>query len=495
MTKLFFPEGTQHAKVLAKAAAEGKLKRLRRGIYTDAAWEQVPEVVQREWHAIAHYLQPHSIASHITAVELRPVNQVVYITADIKVRKKISIADALTVEVLPGNVELLTEQFMPHLRRSSAPRYLMENLSIAQRTVAVPKAYGRAWVEKELCRILERHGEAELNTIREQARSAAPSLKMEREFGILNGLIGAILSTQSVENLQTVKAQAAARHEPYDEHRLDRFTALKDYLLACELTPAPYQYMTSSWRHLSFYESYFSNYIEGTEFEIDEAEHIVFEKAMIPNRRDDSHDVLAVYDVVHDFSEMSHVPSSADDLMALLKSRHEMIMHQRAEKRPGLLKEKVNKAGDTTFVQPALVEGTLAQAFALYQTLPEGLPRAIFMQFLVSECHPFDDGNGRLARIMMNAELVAVEQHKLIVPTVHRESYLNGLRQATRSGKFRTMIKVFADLQAYTSTIAWQDYGEARAMLELHKADKHPDQGVPEFNRQIARFKHRFPVG
>ena len=30
------------------------------------------------------------------------------------------------------------------------------------------------------------------------------------------------------------------------------------------------------------------------------------------------------------------------------------------------------------------------------------------MMFLVSEVHPFVDGNGRIARIMMNAELVAV---------------------------------------------------------------------------------------
>jgi Fic family protein len=29
------------------------------------------------------------------------------------------------------------------------------------------------------------------------------------------------------------------------------------------------------------------------------------------------------------------------------------------------------------------------------------------MMFLVCEVHPFDDANGRLARVMMNAELVA----------------------------------------------------------------------------------------
>ena len=29
------------------------------------------------------------------------------------------------------------------------------------------------------------------------------------------------------------------------------------------------------------------------------------------------------------------------------------------------------------------------------------------MMFMMSEVHPFDDGNGRLARLMMNTELVS----------------------------------------------------------------------------------------
>ena len=43
---------------------------------------------------------------------------------------------------------------------------------------------------------------------------------------------------------------------------------------------------------------------------------------------------------------------------------------------------------------------------------------AAFMLFLVSEVHPFIDGNGRVARIMMNAELVAGGQVKILIPTV-----------------------------------------------------------------------------
>ena len=117
------------------------------------------------------------------------------------------------------------------------------------------------------------------------------------------------------------------------------------------------------------------------------------------------------------------------------------------------------------------------------------------MQFLISECHPFNDGNGRLSRIMLNAELHSVEQCKLILPTVHRDSYLNGLRLATRQGKFRTLVKVFFQLQNYTASINWIAYGEARETLESHLAHALPDDGVAEFNKHIRHYKMPFPVG
>jgi hypothetical protein len=95
---------------------------------------------------------------------------------------------------------------------------------------------------------------------------------------------------------------------------------------------------------------------------------------------------------------------------------------------------------------------------------------------------------------MMNAELHASGQYKVIVPTVHRDSYLNGLPNATRNGEFRTLVKVFYQLQRYTASIDWADYGEARDSLELHCADKLPEQGIAVFNDQIRQFKFFPPV-
>jgi hypothetical protein len=82
----------------------------------------------------------------------------------------------------------------------------------------------------------------------------------------------------------------------------------------------------------------------------------------------------------------------------------------------GIYKEAPNRAGMTLFVEPELVRGTLREGFTAHQTLPAGLPRAIYAMFLVAEVHPFADGNGRVARILMNSELSAAGLCRVMVP-------------------------------------------------------------------------------
>ena len=53
-------------------------------------------------------------------------------------------------------------------------------------------------------------------------------------------------------------------------------------------------------RVFAFFEAYFSNFIEGTEFEIDEAEEIVFGGVIPEERPADAHDVLGTFGVVTD---------------------------------------------------------------------------------------------------------------------------------------------------------------------------------------------------
>ena len=62
---------------------------------------------------------------------------------------------------------------------------------------------------------------------------------------------------------------------------------------------------------LAFFEAYFSNFIEGTEFAVDEAADIAF-RGVVPNERPaDAHDVLGTWRIVSDTREMGRTPTDA----------------------------------------------------------------------------------------------------------------------------------------------------------------------------------------
>ena len=217
---------------------------------------------------------------------------------------------------------------------------------------------------------------------------------------------------------------------------------------------------------LPFFEAYFSNFIEGTEFAVEEAADIVFRSLIPAGRTADGHDVLGTYRVVCDEREMSRLPRNFEELIALLKSRHGSIMEGRPDKGPGRFKTEPNRAGSTLFVAPELVHGTLAKGFEIYRGLANPLDRAIFMMFLISEVHPLADGNGRVSKVMMNAELVAAGECRIIVPTVYRNNFLSALKALSMNGITGAVARVVDFAQRYTLAIDFSDVEKAHGMLE-----------------------------
>jgi fido (protein-threonine AMPylation protein) len=92
-----------------------------------------------------------------------------------------------------------------------------------------------------------------------------------------------------------------------------------------------------------------------------------------------------------------------------------VILNSRPQKLPGQFKINANRAGKTFFVLPKDVLGTLGKGFEVLSSISSPLARALYMMSLISEVHPFEDGNGRVARLMMNAELTAGGQTKIII--------------------------------------------------------------------------------
>lgn len=76
----------------------------------------------------------------------------------------------------------------------------------------------------------------------------------------------------------------------------------------------------------------------------------------------------------------------------------------------------VNGAGETEFVEPALVAGTLRHIFEIARSLEEPFQRAAAMMFVLSAIHPFDDGNGRIASLFMNTERIGGGERRILMP-------------------------------------------------------------------------------
>lgn len=217
---------------------------------------------------------------------------------------------------------------------------------------------------------------------------------------------------------------------------------------------------------VSFFDAYFSNYIEGTRFKVDEAKEIVDSGVIPAVRPADGHDILGTYRVVSSLENMRRTPGTSEELIELLRVRHADIMVGRPDKKPGQFKEELNFAGATRFVDPDLVQGTLMQGFDMYKTLEHPFARALLIMFLVAEVHPFDDGNGRTARAMMNSELVAAEETRIIIPSVFRNEYVASLKRLTNHLRPESFVRVMSFAQEFVFNISFEDYGAARLLME-----------------------------
>jgi len=314
---------------------------------------------------------------------------------------------------------------------------------------------------------LQQHGQkaAELS----DAVAAKPE-----DLARLSVLIGAALGTSQAD---IASGALAARQAglPYDQDRAHLFGKLIDALRESSPQNRPVaNALDDRYATLPFFEAYFSNFIEGTEFQLDEAIGIIYKGLSLPGRNDDSHDLLGTFKVVNDLSEMSTTAASAADFVQQLRSRHATILAGRPNLSPGMFKQTMNRAGETHFVTPELVPGTLRAGWSRLGELDTAFERAVYMMFVISEVHPFNDGNGRVARVMMNAELVSGRQSRIIVPTVFRDDYLGGLRLLSRRDDPSVLIKALRFAHDYTSQLPFGSTEEAEDVLRQTHAFNDP---------------------
>jgi hypothetical protein len=435
---------------ISRSVKAGKLRKLASKLYTDDLISSPEEIVRRHRLEIAAYFYPGAVISHRTALEGNNVSPggKFHLTVSgtaAPVRK----LPGLEIRIWRGPEPQPEDTRMPfangsELFLSSQPRAVLENLQIARaHGDDEPKTLSAGDLEKWLDRLLRLHGIGWLDELQQQAKVLSTRLGWSRAGQELDQLVAAIKGQASDYKLTTDLLRSRVGGKPYDPERIALFSLLHGRLAAEHFTELPKPPSIEE-DNRAFWEAYFSNFIEGTKFTVEEARVIVYDQTaaqtLNAKRPDDAHDVRETYRLIVDPNISREVPPDGAHLIELLKRRHARMMASRLAIEPGVFKKKNNEFGSRVFVAPELVVETLARGWPAGRTLTSPVARALYVLFLVAEVHPFNDGNGRISRLGMNAELEAAGQTRLIIPTSLRNDYLTVLEALTANSNTEPFI-------------------------------------------------------
>lgn len=432
---------TSRALEIARATKAGTMRKLASKLYTDDLNSAPEEIVRRHRLEIAAHFYPGAVISHRTALEGNNVSpggkfHLTMPNAAAPVRK----LPGLEIRIWRSPASQADDTHLPlgdgrELFTSSQARAVLENMQIARAHGGdEPKTLSNEELERWLDRHLRIFGTPWIDQLRQQAEGLATRFDWSREQQELNQLVAAIQGEPSSYRLITDLLRSRARGKPYDSERMTLFGTIHARLAAERFVELP-KPPTNELENRAFWEAYFSNFIEGTKFTVEEARVIVYDreaaKALESKRPDDAHDIRETHRLIIDADISSEVPKDASHLLELLKRRHARMMASRLNIKPGAFKETNNVFGSRVFVAPELVAETLARGWPAGRALPSATARALYVLFLIAEVHPFNDGNGRISRLGMNAELEASGQARLIIPTSLRNDYLTVLEALT----------------------------------------------------------------
>jgi fido (protein-threonine AMPylation protein) len=469
--------GEVHRRVKA-----GELRRVTHGVYTTRLDGAIEDVVGAHLWEVVAAVAPGTVVSYRTALQMAPSDEG---TVELEGTARILKLPGVVLRITEGPGPLPGDTLLPGgLHLASDARLLLRNLSSSRTSKYGRRTVSEAALEEWFDGKIRSMGAEYPRRLVGQAEALAPALGAEAEMDRLRDLVGRVVGTRE-GRARSATGRARAAGEPIDRTRVDLFrwlaSELRDSPTTLELpTPDP---TPDEFRHGAFFDAYFSNYIEGTEFEIQEAEGIVF-RGQLPSRRPaDSHDLQASYELLSSRKEMLLVGAADtagyEEFEEVLRERHRILMRGRPEQEPGAFKEVPNRVGGYTFVRPEEVKGTLKAGFEILRSLGSPFDRALFVSFLIAEVHPFNDGNGRMSRLCMNATLLSGGGTRGLVPTSLRTDYLLALKALSNRNSAEPMRQVMLLGQRILNSLPLADLqGSISKLQRMGAFDERPEAGI-----------------
>ncbi|MGH2880552.1 MAG: hypothetical protein ACRDK4_13230 [Solirubrobacteraceae bacterium] len=267
--ELFFST-TATSRAIRASLRAGRIRHVAGRIYTKNSDDPLETVLRRRVWDLAAGMFPGAVIVDRTAFEPLPAGAEGSIFL---------CSDTARVVRLPGVVLNCRKGQGPAgadtpflgvaLCMSSWPRRFPENMRPSRARSGVPRTLSRPELESQLETLLANQGESALGRLRDEAAQIATEIDCEQEFEQLDALIGALLGTREAP-LASELARATRSGEGWDEARIELFDRLVAGLHSHVPVDRPaVESQTGS--TFAFYEAYFSNFIEGTEFTVREA--------------------------------------------------------------------------------------------------------------------------------------------------------------------------------------------------------------------------------
>ncbi|MGM0561208.1 MAG: Fic family protein [Pseudomonadota bacterium] len=252
-----------------------------------------------------------------------------------------------------------------------------------------------------------------------------------------------------------------------DYKRVQLFEHLAEYLHqrpTSEIPDRPFTY--EGLRTFAFFESCFLNALEGNSFTIEQALPFLLDEPPEEPEAAEAHILTGTYF----FVIAQHIdpirPRTPAAFIDLLQDCHTAVEHGNPADRPGEFKTVTTRFGSTIFSKPDELEETLKRGFNLLDRVADPFSQAALMVAIITETHPFLHGSGKVALLMMNRLLLQTHRHPVLLPPALRHFYVAALKRLSQHDDIEALMRILEHAQRYSASIPWQDFNEARTILE-----------------------------
>ncbi|HZK61703.1 MAG TPA: Fic family protein [Anaerovoracaceae bacterium] len=179
-----------------------------------------------------------------------------------------------------------------------------------------------------------------------------------------------------------------------------------------------------------------SNRIEGSRLSEDQTRYI-YETNTVSMEPDEAANVDDIIETVNHFSCFDYMLTHADEELTedMIKEFHRLLKRNTSDERKewfrvGDYKARPNVVGDMKTTSPSKVPGEIQKLLVEYHQKKDIKVEDI-MDFhcRFESIHPFQDGNGRVGRIIMFKECLKNDILPFIIDYVHKLFYYRGLKE------------------------------------------------------------------